>query len=364
MSNSNLRIALMGFGLAGEIFHAPILKVTDGLEVTVITSSDSTRQKKAATVFPKAEIVDSFDTAIKSHKEKFDLAVIVSPNKWHAPQAKAALEAGKSVVVDKPFAVNSRECRELIETAQKHKQLLTVYQNRRWDNDFLTLQKLLKDNVLQDVVRFESRFERFRNKIDTKKWREVVGTDEGGGLLFDLGSHLIDQACVLFGTPTTIYCELDKRRDGVRADDDAFVALEFESGVRAHLHANMVSAIPGPRFRLLAMNGGYEKFGLDPQEDALRAGLTPKEKNWGIESASLSGKLAIERNGKMVTESLVCEKGNYQLFYIALRDAIANNTPAPVDPEDALKTISIIEHARQSSQLGRKLEFQSLVVSR
>jgi predicted dehydrogenase len=364
MSSSNLRVALIGFGLAGEVFHAPILKATEGLEVTLITSSDSTRQKKAATAFPQAEIVDSFDAAIKSHKEKFDLAVIVSPNKWHAPQAKAALEAGKSVVVDKPFAVNSRECRELIETARKHKQLLTVYHNRRWDNDFLTVQKLLKENVLQNVVRFESRFERFRNKIDAKKWRENAGADEGGGLLFDLGSHLIDQACVLFGTPSAIYCELDKRRDGVRADDDAFVALEFENGVRAHLHANMTSAIPGPRFRVLSMNGGYEKFGLDPQEDALRAGLTPKEKDWGVESVSLAGKLAIEKDGKIVTETLISERGNYQIFYTALRDAIANNTPAPVDPENALKTISIIEHARQSSQLGRKLEFQSLVISR
>lgn len=364
MANSNLRIALIGFGLAGEIFHAPILKVTDGIEVTLITSRDSERQKKAASAFPKAEIVNSFEEAIKSHKEKFDLAVIVSPNKWHGPQAKAALEAGKSVVVDKPFAVNSRECRELIETSRKQKQLLTVYQNRRWDNDFLTIQKLLKEKVLQNVVRFESRFERFRPNVDTKKWRENVGADEGGGLLFDLGSHLIDQACVLFGAPVSIYCELDKRREGVRSDDDTFVALEFEDGVRAHLYANITSAIPGPRFRLLAMNGGYEKFGLDPQEDALRAGLTPKEKNWGIENPSLSGKLAVETEGKLVTDTLVSEKGNYQLFYTALRDAMANNLPAPVDPEDALKTISIIEHARQSAQLGRKLEFQSLVTAR
>jgi len=354
----------MGYGLAGELFHAPILRVTEGLEVTLIATSDATRKKKASTDFPKAEIVDSFEDALKSHRDKFDLAIIVSPNKWHAPQAKAALEAGKSVVVDKPFAVSSRECRELIETAKTQKKLLTVYHNRRWDNDFLTVQKLLKENTLKNVVRFESRFERFRPTADSKKWRESVSANEGGGLLFDLGSHLIDQACVLFGSPTSVYCELDKRREGVLSDDDMFVALEFDGGVRAHLYANIVSAIPGPRYRVMAMNGGYEKSGLDPQEDALRAGLTPKETSWGVEDPQLSGKLAIEKSGEVITETLVSEKGCYQNFYSAVVEAAAGNAHVPVDPEDALKTISIIEHARQSAQLGRKLEFQSLVIAR
>jgi len=268
------------------------------------------------------------------------------------------------VVVDKPFAINSRECRELIDTAKKQKKLLTVFQNRRWDNDFLTIQKLLKEKTLTEVTRFESRFERFRPRMVGKKWRESTGTDEGGGLLFDLGSHLIDQVCALFGTPSSIYCELDKRRAGVIADDDAFIALEFEGGVRAHLYANITSAIPGPRFRVLAMNGGYEKYGLDPQEDALRQGAKPGDKNWGVEDSTLSGKLAVERDGKVVTETLVSETGSYEFFYAAVRDAILKSSEPPVNPEDALRTISIIEHARQSAQLGRKLEFQTLVTAR
>jgi scyllo-inositol 2-dehydrogenase (NADP+) len=364
MSNKPLQVALVGYGVAGEIFHAPLLKTTEGLEVTVITTSNSERKKKASEAFPNATIVDSFDIALKSHSDKFELVVIASPNKWHHPQAKAALEAGKSVVVDKPLAVNSRECREIIDIANKQKKLLTVFQNRRWDSDFLTIQKLLKDGTLSDVTRFESRFERFRPTLDSKKWRESTGPDEGGGLLFDLGSHLIDQACVLFGTPNTVYCELDKRRAGVRADDDVFVALEFAGGVRAHLHANLLSAIPGPRFRVLAMNGGYEKYGLDPQEDALRKGMKPGDRKWGLEDVSLSGKLAVERNGKVVNEIMVSEKGNYEYFYSAVRDAIANDSAPPVNPEHAVRTISIIEHAKQSAQLERKLDFQSLVTAR
>lgn len=365
MSDKPLRVALIGYGLAGEIFHAPLLITTQGLEVTVITTSNDERHKKAAATFPNAKIVNSLETALKSHSDIIDLVVIASPNKWHAQQAKAALEAGKAIVVDKPFAINSRECREVIDVANKQKKLLTVFQNRRWDNDFLTIQKLLKEGKLADVVRFESRFERFRPTVDTKRWKDNSGPDEGGGLLFDLGSHLIDQACVLFGTPNTVYCELDRRRAGVRADDDAFVALEFAGGVRAHLYANIVSAIPGPRFRVLAMNGGYEKYGLDPQEDALRKGLKPGDKKWGLEDVSLSGKLAIEKNGKVSSEILVSEKGCYEHFYAAVRDAINNNNTAPpVNPEHAVRTISIIEHARQSAQLERKLDFQSLVTAR
>lgn len=364
MSDKPLGVALIGYGLAGEIFHAPLLRTTSGIEVTVITTSNDERQKKAFATFPNARIVNSLETALKSHSDLIDLVVIASPNKWHASQAKAALEAGKAVVVDKPFAVNSRECREVIDVANKQKKLLTVFQNRRWDNDFLTIQKLLKEGKLSDVVRFESRFERFRPTLDTKRWKDNTGPDEGGGLLFDLGSHLIDQACVLFGTPNTVYCELDKRRAGVRADDDAFVALEFAGGVRAHLYANIVSAIPGPRFRVLAMNGGYEKFGLDPQEDALRKGLKPGDRKWGLEDVSLSGKLAVERDGKLVSEILVSEKGCYEHFYAAVRDAVVNNTAPPVNPEHAVRTISIIEHARQSAQLERKLDFQSLVTAR
>lgn len=364
MSDKSIGVALVGYGSSGEVLHAPLLKATSGLEITTITTSNTDRKRKAADEFPNATVVDSFEAALKSQADKFELVVIASPNKWHAPQAKAALEAGKAVVVDKPFAVSSRECREIVDLANKQKKLLTVFHNRRWDNDFLTIQKLLKDGVLSDVVRFESRFERFRPLLDSKKWRENTGPDEGGGLLFDLGSHLIDQACLLFGTPNTVYCELDKRRAGVRADDDVFIALEFAGGVRAHLYANIASALPGPRFRVLAMNGGYEKYGLDPQEDALKKGIKPGDRKWGLEDVSLSGKLAVQTNGKVKSEILVSERGCYESFYAACRDAIINKSAPPVNPEQAVRTISIIEHARQSAQLERKLDFQSLVTAR
>lgn len=364
MAKKKIGVALIGFGTAGELFHAPFLKTTDGLEVTVVATGNTERAKKASSIFPEATIAGSIEVALKDHSEKFELVVVASPNKHHYSQTKAALEAGKAVVVDKPFAINSKECRELIDLAKRVNRLLTVYQNRRWDNDFLTIQKFLKKGTLSDIARFESRFERFRPKLDGKKWRETTGSDEGGGLLFDLGSHLIDQACLLFGTPNSVYCEIDKRRAGVRSDDDVFIALEFAGGVRAHLYANILSAIPGPRFRVLAMNGGYEKFGLDPQEDALRAGILPTDKSFGVEDVAQTGKLAIERDGKIVVEKLTSEIGNYGAFYAAVRDAINSNGPAPVNPEHALRTISIIEHAKQSAQLERKLDFQTLVVAR
>ncbi|MBC7999666.1 MAG: Gfo/Idh/MocA family oxidoreductase [Leptolyngbya sp.] len=361
MAKDKIGVALVGYGLAGEVFHAPLVKATPSLEIAVITTNNPERMEKAQAAFPNAKIFASLEAAIVEGSDLFELVVIASPNKFHAPQAKAALNAGKSVVVDKPFAINSEECREIIELGKSTGKLVTVFQNRRWDNDFLTIKKLIKEKTLANIVRFESRFERFRPTLDSKKWRETTGAEEGGGLLFDLGSHLIDQACHLFGTPVSVYCELNKRRPGVESDDDAFVALEFKNGERAHIYANIASAIPGPRFRVLAMNGGYEKYGLDPQEDALRKGSAPGQAGWGVEDKSMSGKLGHEKDGGLIVDTLVSEKGQYEKFYAAVGDAIVHGEKNPVDPHDALLTIQIIELARKSAQQGTKLEFNELV---
>lgn len=363
MSKDKIGVAIVGYGLAGEVFHAPLVRAAEKLEITVITTNNPERKKKAQAAFPNAKIFPSLEDALKDGGDLFELVIIASPNKFHAPQAKTALKAGKAVVVDKPFAINSKECREIIDLGKSTGKLVTVFQNRRWDNDFLTIKKLIENKSLSQIARFESRFERFRPTLDAKKWRETTGAEEGGGLLFDLGSHLIDQACFLFGAPISVYCELNKRRPGVESDDDAFVALEFKNGERAHIYANIASAIPGPRFRVLAMNGGYEKYGLDPQEEALRNGAVPGDKNWGVEAETMAGKLGRETNGELKVETVISENGQYEKFYSAVADALTDREKNPVDPEDALRTIQIIELARKSAQQGKKLEFNELIAA-
>ncbi len=346
-----IRVALIGYGLAGKVFHAPLIAHTAGMRMAAIVTSNPERVNEAQKAFPQAEILDSADKIFQS-ADRFDLVVIASPNKFHAPQAKASLENEIAVVVDKPFATTVNDCEELVQLSKTKRTMLTVFHNRRWDNDFLTLRKLLDHGTLKKVVRFESRFERYRPVVNLEKWRESGSTEDGGGLLFDLHSHLIDQALNLFGTVKNVYAEVSCVREGATADDDAFVALEFDSGVRAHLWANVVSAIKGPRFRVLALNGSYEKYGLDPQEDALREGKTPSSKDWGVEPSEMAGRIVTQHDGSTIDQKMVSERGCYERFYQGVADSVRDGTPPPVDPADALNTMRVIEAARDSSRRG------------
>ncbi|MBX9725364.1 MAG: Gfo/Idh/MocA family oxidoreductase [Candidatus Obscuribacterales bacterium] len=278
------------------------------------------------------------------------MIVIATPNKDHAPQAKAALELGIATVIDKPVATNAKECEDLIETSKKKNALLSVFQNRRWDNDFLTIKQLIDKGTLGTILRFESRFERYRPAPRAGAWRETVSNEEGGGILFDLGSHLIDQATHLFGQANEVYAEVDVRREGVKSDDDSFVALSFPSGVRAHLWMSAMSASQGHRFRVLGSEGAYEKYGLDPQEDALRAGKTPTDKGWGSEPDTKWGTLTQYIDGFQKQEKLKSQEGCYQNFYEQMKEAIRGNGAVPVNPAEALATLKIIEAARQSAK--------------
>lgn len=221
------------------------------------------------------------------------------------------------------------------------------FTNRRWDNDFLTIRKIFKEETLGTIYRFESRFERWRPAVNKNAWRETSSVEEAGGLLFDLGSHLIDQAIVLFGEPTQIYAEVEKRRPGATADDDSFVALKFASGITAHLWMNAVSAVQGPRFRVLGRRGSYQKFGLDPQEDALRAGKRPKTEgaNWGVEPSERWGELKYLDGDTNVEKRLESEPGAYTEFYRRLERAVRHGEAPPVHAEQAVKTMRIIENA-------------------
>ena len=273
------------------MFHAPLVAATPGLRVAAVVTRNPERRERAERDHPGVRVV----AEVAEMLAEVDIAVVATPNREHVPVARAALDAGVHVVVDKPLAVTASEGRELVEEAHRAGRVLTVFQNRRWDGDFLTVRRLLERGALGQVVRFESRFERWRPKIAPGAWRESGDPREGGGLLLDLGSHLVDQALVLFGRPRSVYAEVERRREGATVDDDVFVALEHDGGVRSHLWANVVAAAPDSRFRVLGLEAAYVKDGLDPQEAALRAGARPGDPGWGREPR---GALGTARRGR------------------------------------------------------------------
>ena len=345
----NFNVAIVGYGLAGKVFHGPLIKWTEGLNVSSIVCRAAEKQEQARKDFPDAKIVSDFAAVL--NPAQTDLVVIATPNTEHTPQALAAMKAGIAVVIDKPAAISAAECRELIECMKQTKMLLSIFQNRRWDNDFLCIKKLIAENKLGKILRYESRFERYRPIPKTDAWREKLGSEEGGGLLFDLGSHLIDQATQLFGKPEQVYAEMNCRRAGVKSDDDSFVALSFESGVKAHLWMSAISASQGHRFRVIGTDGAYEKYGLDPQEESLRQGRTPADADWGTEPEANWAKLTqYDDNGQKILSVVPSLPDTYQCFYETMRDAMRGSCAVPVAVEEALLTLEIIEAARKSAQ--------------
>jgi predicted dehydrogenase len=277
-----------------------------------------------------------------------DLAVVATPNRTHVALAEAALRAGLPVVVDKPLAPSAEGGRRLVEVADERGLLLTVFHNRRWDGDFLTVRSLLERGALGRVLRFESRFERWRPELKGGAWRELGSPEEAGGVLFDLGTHLIDQALLLFGMPSQVHAEVERRRPGAQVDDDVFVALTHGSGVHSHLWASQVAALAGPRMRVLGSEAGYVKWGIDGQEAALRDGARPGEPDWGREPP--------ERWGVMGTgdelQPVETERGDYPRFYAAVAAALREGSPPPVDPAEAIAVLEIVEAALQSARSG------------
>lgn len=340
--SQGIRVGLIGYGLAGMAFHAPLIVTTPGLRLDAIATSDPERQAAAARNHPDARIVSRADQLFTGDR-RVDLVVIAAPNHTHVPLASAAIAANLATVVDKPFAPTADQGRALIEAADKRGVLLTVFHNRRWDGDFLTVRRLVAEKSLGDVFRFESRFERWRPD-PARTWREDAAPAEAGGLLYDLGSHLIDQALVLFGPAATVYAELDRRRPGVVVDDDSFVALTHASGVRSHLWMSSVAAQVAPRMRVLGSVGAYTKYGLDVQEAALRAGARPGP-SWGQEPREHWGRLGADDDARPVAT----ESGNYPAFYRLLERALREGAAPPVLPDDAVHSLEVIEAAQKSS---------------
>jgi scyllo-inositol 2-dehydrogenase (NADP+) len=338
------RVALVGYGLAGSVFHAPLIQRTGGLQVTSVVTSDAARAAQAARDIPGVRVIDNAD-AMFDDVAQIDVVVIAAPNAAHVPLARRAVAAGIPVVVDKPLAPDASSARALVRTAEHAGVLLTVFQNRRWDNDFLTVQALVASGRLGNVHRFESRFERWMPALRKDSWREDPRREAGAGLLWDLGSHIVDQAVLLFGPATVVSAELDRRRPGSKVDDDVFVALAHACGVRSHLWASAMATRPGPRFRVLGSEAGYVRYGLDPQERQLKDGIGPGDPGWGAEPASQDGTLGVGDS----LDSVPTVPGAYETFYTMLVAALDGRGPAPVDPWDAVRVIEILEEARMAA---------------
>ncbi|MEV4294352.1 Gfo/Idh/MocA family oxidoreductase [Microbispora rosea] len=349
-----IRVGLAGFGPAGSFFHAPLIAATPGLRLAAVVTRDPDRAERVRAGYPGTAVVPTVDDLWG----RCDLVVIATPNRTHVPMATEALKAGLPVVVDKPLAGAAAEARDLVRLARDRGLMLTVFQNRRWDGDFLTLRRLLPE--LGEVHRFESRFERWR-PVPKGGWRESGGPEEVGGTLYDLGSHLVDQALRLFGPVSGVYAETDVRRAGVRNDDDAFVALTHRNGTRSHLWMSAVAADLGPRFRVLGSRASYVKWGLDPQEERLRAGERPDAADFGPGGSSGAGTgwgvEAPERWGTVGaggdTRRVPTEPGAYQRFYEGVVACLRDGAPPPVEPGGAVDTIAVLEAAALSAARGQ-----------
>jgi predicted dehydrogenase len=333
-----MRAGIAGYGLAGRVFHAPLLKGC-GYEVASILTSNPERVSQAKSNFPLAQIFDDLDTFLDSG---LDVVVIASSNIAHLPQTRAALERQIPTVVDKPMGRTVAEVKEMIELSEKKKTLLTTFFNRRWDSDSLTIKKLLATGEIGTPFRFDGRFERFRPERNLASWRENLPAEEGGGLLLDLQSHLISTALDYFGPADVVTASVRSIRGG--ADDDVTVVLRHESGVDSYLAASAVSGAPGPRVRLLGSKGALVINELDPQEDALRAGKIPMGGAW---SAPMTNMAEIHKGGEVLPVDSV--SGNYAAFYTLVKAAIETGSAAPVSLADALRVAEIIEEARAIS---------------
>jgi predicted dehydrogenase len=343
-----LRVAIVGYGLAGEVFHAPLVAATDGMDVVAVTTSDPARAERARRAYPGVAVAADAGALLRDVAD-LDLLVVATPNRSHVAVARAALERRIPVVMDKPIAADADAAAALVDDFAAADVPFTVFQNRRWDGDFRTVARLVASGELGDVTRFESRYERFRPQVAAERWRELPEPAEGGGLLLDLGAHLVDQALFLFGLPLRVYAEIDARRPGAAVDDDVFVALEHRGSVRSHLWMSVVAPVGGRSLRASGTRGGVHTPGLDPQERQLAAGLRPGDPGWGEgEAARFAGP-----DGE---RTLPIAPGAYEWFYAGVRRALRGEAAMPVDPRDSVAALRVIDAARRSASSGTVID--------
>ncbi|XHS77800.1 oxidoreductase [Burkholderiaceae bacterium UC74_6] len=338
-----LRVGLLGFGYASQTFHAPLIQAVPGLKITAVSSSDAAKVHRAlgteVQVYAQAEeLIAAADV---------DLIVIASPNLTHYPLARAALLAGRHVVVDKPFTATVAEAEELIALARRQQRVLSVFHNRRWDSTTLTVSKLLQSDVLGPIRQARMHFDRFRPQPRIR-WREAEG--QGGGLWMDLGPHLIDEALRYFGRPEAIQLDLALLRPKAQIDDHFQAVLRYADGLRVTLHATCVAAVPGPRIELHGLKGSFVKRGMDRQEDVLKAGVRPDAmapEAWGEDSDE--GDLVVLEGETLVHRTVPTERGAYPQYYLQLRDCLLGQGANPVPAEEALEVMRLLELGTESA---------------
>jgi scyllo-inositol 2-dehydrogenase (NADP+) len=339
---SPIRTALVGYGSVAEKMHAPLISVCPNLDFVAIVERNGNRCEE------KYPSVRTFRGLEKLLVEDFaDLICITTPNEYHFPMAKQCLLAGKHVVVDKPVTIYSHEAEELEKIAREKDLVCSVFHNRRYDGDFRTLQKLVAENTLGDLVYLESHFDRFRPNV-SENWREK--DVPGNGITYDLGSHLIDQIVLLFGKPDSIYADIQKQRKNAIADDYFDISLYYPR-FKARVTAGVLVNVPTPKFLILGEKGSYQKFFLDVQEQAFKDGRKPEGEDWGVDPEERWGKLYFESE----TAAYPTLPGDYRIFYQNVADAILKGTPLQVTLPQTISVLKIIEASFQSAQEGRKI---------
>jgi scyllo-inositol 2-dehydrogenase (NADP+) len=353
--NIPLRVGLAGFGMAAKVMHAPFLATMPQYKlVSVLERHNNDALQK----YPFTDTVRSFEQLTEN--PELDLVVITTPNSTHFEYAKKALLSGKHVVLEKPFTITTADARALIDISQKANRVLSVFHNRRYVADFLTIKKILSEKLLGDVVEFEAHYDRYRPEQRPGAWREE--NIAGSGILYDLGSHLIDQAFYLFGIPKAITADLRMQRGHAKTVD--YFDLELDYGfMKAILKSGMLVREPGPRYMIHGTKGSYIKYGEDPQEELLKAGQLPNGPHWGEEIAENWGLLHTETNGKIINERYPSVKGNFGYYYKNLFETIRNGADLKEKPEHGFNTIRMVELAMESNQKKCTLECTGFIPS-
>ncbi len=351
-----LRVGLAGFGMAARVMHAPFLSTMPEYSLLSILERHNSYSKEK---YPSASLVRSFDELI--HNPELDLIVITTPNSSHFEYAQKALIAGKHVVLEKPFTITSADAQTLIEIAHKCNRVLSVFQNRRYVCDFLTIKKLLSEKLLGEIVEFEAHYDRYRAEAKPNAWREE--NTPGSGILYDLGSHLIDQSLFLFGIPKTITADVRLQRPHAKTVDYFDLRLDY-GFMKVILKSGMLVREPGPRYMIHGTKGSYIKNGEDPQEELLKAGILPNIPHWGEESAENWGLLHSEINGKIIKEKYPSLAGNFGYYYKNLFETIRNGADLREKPEHGFNTIRMVEIAMESSQKKCTVECTGFISSK
>jgi scyllo-inositol 2-dehydrogenase (NADP+) len=335
-----LNVAIIGFGLSGRYLQAPFFETNPNFNLTTIVSVN----QNPAAFYPNVKVVKSIDEVLAD--ATIDLVSICSPNETHFAYAKLALQAGKHVLVEKPFTATSKEAEELISLAKTQNKILTIFQNRRWDSDFLTVKKLIEENRLGEILNFEIHFNRFKPDLNVKKWKEI--NTASSGVLYDLGVHIIDQATVLFGTPKNVWGQTFAQREYSTIDDAFDLQLDYGK-LKVTLRSSLMVREESPRYIIHGSKGSFVKYGIDVQEDQLKVGMMPMDICFGVESIEQWGTLYTEKDAVPFKEKIKTEKGNWVLLFQNIYNAIVHGETLLVKPEEVVEQIKIIENVKANT---------------